>query len=353
MMVPYGVVTARNLAATHGRQVARAEALPPRLVDRSAPEQPDEVVLREEERAAIVAALGRLPDDERMALVARDVLDERVTASGEPGPSPVTARVRLARTRAKLRVEYLLQVRGVQLPTPQCRPTLLVLAGGDRQRQASTTTGAHLMSCETCASLSEPLVERRRGLLVLVPLLALRRVLYAAKAHPVISAGTAAVAAAGVVVGVGLASPGSHPAATSAAPAAASAATTAPSVPATTPPPPALTVDGHGIPGGSGSLTGLIGHPVVARGAMVVALGTHNGFWVSSGGADRLWVELTGPLRPLQVAVGNRVSFTAPLVAHNPAYAASMGVTAAEGADVLTAQGAHVDVDTAGIAVAP
>ena len=116
-------------------------------------------------------------------------------------------------------------------------------------------------------------------------------------------------------------------------------------------PPGPLTVDGHALPDGGASLSQLVGHLVVSRGTPVIAVVTHNGFWVGSGPADRVWVELVGPLRTMQVTVGDHVSFVAPLVAQPPSYAAAIGVDAGQGAAQLTAEGAHIVVPTTAIAV--
>ena len=352
MVVPYGVVTARNVAASYGRQAARRTQLASRVLDVSSPEGPDEAVLREEEQAAMAAALGRLSEDDRARLVAHEVDGMPVDALTPADSSVGTARVRLARSRARLRVEYVLALRGVELPTAKCRPTLLVLAGGDRARQHSAATARHLVECATCASLSQPLVERRRGLAILVPLVAIRRLGHLTKSHP-LSSGLAAAGAAGAVA-VGVA------AATTASPPPAVSTSSVPSVPATVAAPPTtagapatLTVDGHALPDSGTPLAGLVGHQVVARETVVVAVVTHNGFWVGSAPDARVWVELVGPLRPLQVIVGDHVSFVASLVAQPSGYATSMGVDQAQGGALLTAEGAHLAVPTTGIAIAP
>ena len=150
----------------------------------------------------MAAALGRLSEDDRARLVAHEVDGMPVEALAPVGSSVGTVRVRLARSRAKLRVEYLLALRGIELPSPKCRPTLLALAGGDRARQQTTATGRHLLECATSASLSEPLVERRRGLAVLVPVVAIRRLVHLTKSHPLSSGLAAAGAAGAVAVGV-------------------------------------------------------------------------------------------------------------------------------------------------------
>ncbi len=46
-------------------------------------------------------------------------------------------------------------------PTRQCRPALLALSSGDRRRQAEVDAGYHLLDCDFCAGLSEPLFDRR------------------------------------------------------------------------------------------------------------------------------------------------------------------------------------------------
>ncbi len=281
MMVPYGVVTARNLVASYGRAAARRSELASRMIDVSSPEGPDELVLRQEERAAMAAALAHLPDEDRARLVAHEVDGTPVEAFTLPDNSPGTARVRLARSRAKLRVEYLLALRGIELPTARCRPTLLALAGGDRARQQTAATGRHLLECTTCGSLSEPLVERRRSLAVLIPLVAFRRLVHLTKSHPVTSGLAAAGAAGAVAAGVVASTAGTPPPAVpaSSVPPVSAAVRAAP--PTTARAPATLTVDGHALPDSGAPLFGLVGHLVVARRA-VVAVVTHNGFWIGS-----------------------------------------------------------------------
>jgi RNA polymerase sigma factor (sigma-70 family) len=387
MMVPYGVVTARNLAISYGRQGARNEALRHRLVDVDTPEQPDEALLRDEERTAITVALARLPEVERSAVLAHEVHGTPVADLVEDRVSAGTMRVRLARSRAKLRVEYVLSLRGVELPTTECRSTLFVLAGGDRGRQRSVATGRHLVNCETCASLSEPLVERRRGLAALVPLVALRYVMKTTKSHPLTTSASAAAAAAAVAGGVVLATSGSSPpAAATAVPTASQPArtpslslpilspplsvavpvtstrppvtSTRPSVTSNTEPTPSvptggLVVDGHSLLGTGPSLVAYIGRSVVANAVVVQSVATHNGFWVGPNPRQRVWVELIGPLRPLQLSVGDHVSFVAPLVSQVGTYPVSAGVDPANGAAQLSAQGAHISVLTTDITVTP
>jgi serine/threonine-protein kinase RsbT len=53
---------------------------------------------------------------------------------------------RLSRTRARLRVEYLLVLEQTEPPTASCRPVLLALSSGDRGRQREVRAGA------TCSS---------------------------------------------------------------------------------------------------------------------------------------------------------------------------------------------------------
>jgi anti-sigma regulatory factor (Ser/Thr protein kinase) len=67
----------------------------------------------------------------------------------------------LNRSRAKLRVEVLLEQETGEPPTDRCRPVLSALSSGDRRRQRQLDAGGHLLRCEFCASLSPALLERR------------------------------------------------------------------------------------------------------------------------------------------------------------------------------------------------
>jgi hypothetical protein len=63
--------------------------------------------------------------------------------------------MRLARARATLRLEFLLAVRRVELPTDRCRLVLLALSAGDRRRQPKLDAAGHLDTCPTCAALAQ------------------------------------------------------------------------------------------------------------------------------------------------------------------------------------------------------
>ena len=59
-----------------------------------------------------------------------------------------------------MRVEYLLALQDVDPPTDRCRPVLFALSVGDRRRQREVDAARHLLECELCATLSEPLMQR-------------------------------------------------------------------------------------------------------------------------------------------------------------------------------------------------
>ena len=159
----------------------------------------------------MVAGLAALREEDRRLL-----LDHEVAGIGtgklaaEHGTSPGAVAARLARARARLRVEHLLALRGLRPPTPRCRPVLDALSLGDRRRQEALGAAEHLLDCATCAGLAEPLLTRRRALTGLAPvalLLALPgRAWSWARANPVpATAGTAGVTAVAVAVAVALA----------------------------------------------------------------------------------------------------------------------------------------------------
>ena len=158
---PYAIVTARNLVASHWRRIHTGKRNEHRLVDRAEAAGADETLLRGEEAEAIKSALERLSVRERDLLVAHEV-DGRDTNSlaVDVGSTPGAVAAQLNRSRAKLRVEYLLELDGPP-PSALCRPVLLSLSAGDRRRQSELDAGYHLLDCDFCATLSEPLFDRR------------------------------------------------------------------------------------------------------------------------------------------------------------------------------------------------
>jgi RNA polymerase sigma factor (sigma-70 family) len=162
-LTPYAVVTARNLVRSLATNEDRSRRHAHRLIDLREPVLPEEETVRREESRAITTALGKLPQQDQEALLAHEVegLDTTTLAvSRDSTPGAVAAQ--LSRARAKLRVEYLLELEPTEPPTPRCRPVLFALSAGDRRRQRDLDAGGHLLACSWCARLSEPLLDRRR-----------------------------------------------------------------------------------------------------------------------------------------------------------------------------------------------
>lgn len=102
------------------------------------------------------------------------------------------------------------------------------------------------------------------------------------------------------------------------------------------------------VAGPDGSLTGLVGQPTTGSGVAVQSVPADEGFWVGTGETDRVWVQLTGTGESGYVVTqGDRVEFTGSVVAHDGGFAEQIGVDGAEGAQQLTAQGAHLEVPKA------
>ena len=132
------------------------------LLDTATDPGPDGPLLQREERSMVGAALARLSPAEREVLLAHEVAGTGTAElAARRNTSPGAIAAQLNRTRAKLRVEYLLADGAVTVPTDQCRPVLFALSAGDRRRQRELDTAGHLLSCDVCLELSIQLFERR------------------------------------------------------------------------------------------------------------------------------------------------------------------------------------------------
>jgi serine/threonine-protein kinase RsbT len=161
-LAPYAVVTARNLIASVAQREQRARRNAHLLVERDASGSPDEATLRQEETSLVAAALARLSPREREILIAHEVAGvDTASLAAERGSTPGAIAAHLSRTRARLRVEYLLAQNNVEPLTDRCRPVLLALSAADRRRQRELDSGGHLLSCDLCSQLSTVLLDRR------------------------------------------------------------------------------------------------------------------------------------------------------------------------------------------------
>ncbi|GAA2150608.1 serine/threonine-protein kinase RsbT [Humibacillus xanthopallidus] len=161
LLEPYAIVTAKNLVASMWRDDARKRRNQHRAADLRVPESPEAQALLGEERSAMASALGRLDEHERALLIEHELrgTDTRTIAE-EEGTTPGAVAARLSRSRARLRVEYVLGLESGDPPTDRCRPVLLALSAADRRRQRELDAATHLFSCDFCGRLSEPLLAR-------------------------------------------------------------------------------------------------------------------------------------------------------------------------------------------------
>lgn len=344
-VLPYGIVTARNVVTSHMRTAARRATMIPLIADRQEPDLPEDTVLISEKHTAMETALSRLSAEERADILA---YYDAAPAPDRGIPEATGAlRVRMARIRAKLRLEYLLAFRHAELPSEQCRRVLLAVSAGDTRRQRQLQAGQHLLHCESCATLSEPLSKRSAALTAFTfPAALLARLFTKAKANPgtagaSAAAGTAAVATA-VIVGTGVLAGDPAPAVHH--PPASPVSTTSPA-PARIP---KLAISGQAVTL-QRPIRAAVGGHADATGVMVQSVVTRNGLWIGSRSL-RVWVELVGPLKPLHIVAGVRLRFTGIVIANGSSYATRAGVRG-EDATLLDGQGAHIDVKTTEVQV--
>ena len=329
----YAVVSARNLLRDRDRASAVSRRHEHRLHEPDVRPSPEEQVLTQEEHSAVRRALTTLPREDAELLADRYVVD------GPPGrtvPGAVVAR--LARARARLRVAYVLEHTGVELPTSRCRPVLEAVSSGDRRRQDRLGAARHVAACRVCATYVPVLASRRRSLAAVHPLawagVASAALWSGVRRHPTSSAAAAAVVLVGAVT-VGAALDREPP----------------PRLPATaTSAAPEVTVDGRPLlpADGSGPRRGRAS----ASDVPVQAVSADEGFWVGEGPGRRVWVQLVGAGESTQaVRAGDRVSFEGRAVPVPPGFAVRVGLTAAEGAAELERTGVLVEVPRDRLAV--
>lgn len=352
-VLAYGIAVARNLIASLDREQDRHRKHAHRLHEPPTSATPDEVVLLHEEEAAIGAAVTALPAEERWLLTQYEV-SGRDTASlaTEGGASAGAVSARLARARARLRVQYLLALRNVDLPTPHCRSVLLALSSGDQRRQRGVGASSHLLTCRTCAGLSPPLVERRRQLAAFVPWFGLGAALEPLRAwvarHPVQASLTAAGTSAAVataVVASGALSGGQVVAQQQADSPVAASAQGADGTDESERTGTLRLPDGSPVPINDLALGRHVGTQLSTSNAPVLSVPADEGFWLGESTSRRVWVQLTNSAeQDHNVRPGDRVSFDGEVVSNPPGFAERVGVNAAEGAAQLGRQGAHIAV---------
>jgi hypothetical protein len=99
------------------------------------------------------------------------------------------------------------------------------------------------------------------------------------------------------------------------------------------------------VAGPGGELTPVVGKTVTARNVMVQSVPADEGFWLGPSETERVWVQLSGTGESgYVVRQGDRVELTGRVIANDPGFANRVGVDAAEGAEQLTRQAAHIEV---------
>ncbi len=350
--LPFAVTTARNLAVDGHRATVRDRRNRHRLLDPAEAPQPEEATIAGERAAALGRALAGLDAADRQVLVAHSDGMSTAELAEREASTPGAIAARLARSRARLRLDYVLALRKARLPFPACRPVLLAISASDTRRQRALATADHLAQCPTCAELVPPLAQRRSTLagIATVPLVMLGAVggkIARLSQQPAAQAS----AAVGVVGAVGTAAVigagGSHHAAPRVV--AAPPPVAASPVPPVPPVPPAPVRTVAWLRGSNGAalsladVSRLSGQRIVARRAPVQSVVAHLGFWIGTP-SNRIYVHITsaqGLGSPIRT--GSTVSFEGVLAPHRPGFAASDGVQGAEGREELDVMGVHID----------
>jgi RNA polymerase sigma factor (sigma-70 family) len=342
--LPWAITTAGNLLVNLHREADRTRRHRHRLLDLSAAPRPENELIAREEATAVRSALDELDDAERQLLV--DHLEGASTSelAGDAQSSPGAVAARLNRTRARMRLDYLLALRRVELPTASCRRVLLAVSAADQRRQHALGASVHLGQCPTCADLVAPLAERKSRLagIAFAPLIAMGawggHVARAAQRGAVQA--TAGATAVAVTAGTLVLTGGSSQNAAKPAPRPVARVTVAAQ-------PAALrTAAGTDLLALQPSqLQGLSGQQVIGEAIATQSVVSYPGFWVGTA-RHRVYVHLVNPgLVRNAVRAGEKLSFTGVIVRNPMGFAAADGVSVPEGSGLLDQQGVHIDVD--------
>jgi len=368
-LTTYAMTVARHQIASTARLDQTERRNLPRLVDLAEPARPDERVSAGESRRALEAALAGLPQDRRSLLVAHDLHGQPLSeVAARAALTPGVLASQLHRSRARLRVDYLLALRRVRLPTSKCRPVLLAISAGDRRQQAALRSGDHLARCTVCDGLAPPLLARDRSLAGLSPWFALGAphgaLIRWVRSHPKMTIGSAAAACVASAVLIAMvaggnaashrvpvgATPGAAGSSLATAPATSSVSAASSAAAATSRPVgssavvPGLTSGGKPVQASlaqPGTRTSL---PVDADRVVVVSVPGDEGFWVGDP-SSRMWVQMTGHGESaLQVTTGMLLSFHGLLVPNSAGFVAGLALKQAADRDSLSTAGVHVEV---------
>ncbi len=162
--LPWSIVTAQNLLTDLYRRSAR------RLLHRyqfagaaSPPPQPEDVYEARQAAEAVHRVIASLNAQDRGQFLdhadGASVID-LARASGTTAPALAA---RMYRTRARLRLDYLLAVEQRTLSSEECRRVLLAVSASDSRRQRAAGVPHHIARCPDCAEMAEQLRMHRHS----------------------------------------------------------------------------------------------------------------------------------------------------------------------------------------------
>jgi hypothetical protein len=97
---------------------------------------------------------------------------------------------------------------------------------------------------------------------------------------------------------------------------------------------------------GDRGLAALAGQTATGHAVPVQSVPADEGFWIGTGPTDRVWVQFTASGESaITITPGQLLDLSGPIVPHGADFARKAGVAAADGAEQLTGQGAHLEVD--------
>ena len=159
--LPWLLVTANNLFTDQHRRASTARRNRSELIELNLqPAQPHQVFQMRQVTDAVRRVIDNLDQIDRSYFLSHADGVSVTDLAESVSTTPQALSARMYRTRARMRLDYLLAIDQVTLTDPLCRRVLLAFSAADRRKQKALGADDPLDRCSLCADLARRLIVR-------------------------------------------------------------------------------------------------------------------------------------------------------------------------------------------------